>query len=272
MNRLSLLPLCLIAGTFAAEGGTKPIEFAQYRAVYDLRLEGGDGLAIAEMSGRLVIEVTGSACKGYSSTLRFVTQVEDPSGERQVTDTRSTTFEASGSRYFDFTNETYNDNKLVEESAGTAERGADSVALVLTKPDDKALTLEDTIVFPTEQLTRTIAAAESGEKFLQLDVYDGAENGEVVYQTTTVIGARSDSADVGDEEAFATGGFDDMPHWPLTVSYFDQAGSGDATPSYVMSMVLYRNGIGRNLNIDYGDFSLVGHVAHLELLPDEPCP
>lgn len=270
-----ILPVCLIAGASAAQAGP-PIELAQYRAVYDMALQGGDELAIRALAGRLVIEITGSTCKGYTSTVRFVTQVEDPDGGREITDTRTTSFEGPDGESFNFSNETYADNRLVEESAGTAERGSDAITLVLTKPEDKTLELDDGVVFPTEQMTRTIAAAERGERFLQLDVFDGGEEGETVYQTATVIGASADVPDMGDAIVFDDAGLADTPHWPLTVSYFDKAASGDATPSYVMSMVLYRNGISRNLVIDYGDFSLVGTVEHLEMLPNDPsgaqCP
>jgi hypothetical protein len=264
-----------MVGIPAAEA-EPPIELAQYRAVYDMTLQGGDELAISALAGRLVIEITGSACKGYTSTIRFVTEVEDPDGGREITDTRSTSFEGSDGDRFDFSNETYKDNRLVEESAGTAERNSDAISLVLTKPKDKTLELDDGVVFPTEQMTRTIEAAERGERFLQLDVFDGGEEGETVYQTATVIGAMAEVPDMGDAAVFDDAGFADTPHWPLTVSYFDKAASGDATPSYVMSMVLYRNGISRNLVIDYGDFSLIGTVEHLEMLPDDPaggsCP
>jgi hypothetical protein len=35
--------------------------------------------------------------------------------------------------------------------------------------------------------------------------------------------------------------------------------------------VVYANGIGRKLRIDYGKFALNGHLTHLEILPTPGC-
>ena len=92
---------------------------APHRAVYDISLfDSDDGVDIATVSGRLVLEFTGSACTGYSSKLRFVTQTEDPDGGSQVTDARSTTFESPDGRSLEFANETYAGAILAEELEG----------------------------------------------------------------------------------------------------------------------------------------------------------
>jgi hypothetical protein len=57
----------------------------------------------------------------------------------------------------------------------------------------------------------------------------------------------------------------------VTISYFDQRGKGEETPFYVLSFVVYENGIGRTMRIDYGDFSLSGKLTGLEMLPSSPC-
>jgi hypothetical protein len=63
-----------------------------------------------------------------------------------------------------------------------------------------------------------------------------------------------------------------MRHWPVTISYFDKRGGGEETPFYVLSFVVYENGIGRTMRIDYGAFSLSGKLTGLEMLPPAPCP
>ena len=62
-----------------------------------------------------------------------------------------------------------------------------------------------------------------------------------------------------------------LPHWPVTVSYFEKGKGTDDAPTYVTSFVVYANGIGRKLRIDYGKFALVGHLTHLEMLPAPKC-
>lgn len=250
------------------------VSLASHRAVYDLALaESGDGAAMTSVTGRLVMEFTGSECSGYSSKLRFVTQTEDTEGESQVTDSRSSTFESADGKVLEFSNETYADDMLAEQSSGKAKREGATVAVSLTKPSAKSLALSHAVVFPAEQMERIIASAERGDPFVHLDVYDGSEDGETVFETAGVIGKVSTATDdVGEEMAVSKAGMAHMRHWPLTISYFDKSETGDNAPFYVMSFVVYENGVGRTLKIDYGDFTLAGTLTGLELLPSTPCP
>ena len=250
------------------------VTLATYRAVYDLVLDKtDDSTDLADLNGRIVMEFTGSACGGYSVALRFVTDIADPEGARRITDARTTTFEAGDGEGFRFTNETFVDEALTEESKGEASRTDNGVDVALTKPGTQKFLLDDEVVFPTEQIEKIIAAAHRGESFFQMEVYDGSEDGETVYSTAVVVGKGSNAAhDVGDETAANEAGVAGLWHWPVTVSYFDGEGDGEQTPIYVMSFVLYENGVSRHLKIDYGDFAIVWRLSDLDMIPAKDCP
>jgi hypothetical protein len=250
------------------------MSLATYRAVYDLVLDkSDDSTDLADLNGRIVMEFTGSACGGYSVALRFVTEIADPEGARRVTDARTTTYEEGDGDAFRFTNETFVDEALTEQSKGEASRTDNGVDVALTKPGEKKFLLDDSVVFPTEQVEKIIEAARRGENFFQMDVYDGSEDGETVYSTAVVVGKASNAAhDIGDETAAREAGMAGLWHWPVTVSYFDGEGDGEQTPIYVMSFVLYENGVSRHLKIDYGDFAIVGRLSDLDMIPSKACP
>ncbi len=256
----------------AAAAGAAPAELASYRAVYELTIDdSGDVAASASVSGRMAIEFTGAACKGYKTEMRIVTESEDADGNAQTTDARTDTME-SDTGHLTFSNQTYINNALVEESAGAATRKAGGVTVALTKPGKKSFTLGSDAVFPTEQMVKILAAAAADQHFIAMDVFDGSETGEVVFATATVIGKASSAADdYGDETLIGEAGFAGLPHWPVTVSYFEKGKGTDDAPSYVTSFVVYANGIGRKLRIDYGKFALKGHLTHLEMLPTPKC-
>ena len=144
--------------------------------------------------------------------------------------------------------------------------------MALKRPDEKRFVIKDSVVFPTQQMERIIASALAGDAFVSFEVYDGSENGETVFDTAGVIGKVSTAADDAKAEpVVAEAGIAGMRHWPVTISYFDQRGRGEEMPFYVLSFVVYENGIGRNMRIDYGNFSLSGTLTGLEMLPDAPC-
>lgn len=272
MIRQSGLAL-LLGGVALAPAVAAPVGLAAHRAIYDLSLSSAKpDSPMADVNGRMVMEFTGSACAGYSTKLRFVTRTEDPDGADQVTDSRSTMFEAADGKSLQFTNETYTDDSLAEESRGTANRKDKNVAVALTKPSDKSFDLASSVVFPTEQMVKVIDAARAGQRFLSFDVYDGSEDGETVFATAGVIGAEMTDKDGGSEKVVKDSGIAGLRHWPVTISYFEKKNGVDETPFYVMSFIVYENGIGRSLKIDYGDFALSGELTRLDLLPAAPCP
>ncbi len=250
-----------------------PPPLASHRAVYDISLlEADDGTDVAGVTGRLVLEFSASACSGYTSKLRFVTETEDIDGGRQLIDSRSETFESADGQHLDFSNETYAGPTLAEESEGKASRAGGDIAVALKRPDEKRFVIKDSVVFPTQQMERIISSALAGDAFVSFEVYDGSENGETVFDTAGVIGKVSTAADDAKAEpVVAQAGIAGMRHWPVTISYFDQRGHGEETPFYVLSFVVYENGIGRNMRIDYGNFSLLGKLTGLEMLPEAPC-
>jgi len=270
-----VLPLAVVlgGGLPIASAVAAPLALAPHRAVYDLSLANtSTGGSVSSVSGRMVMEFSGSRCSGYTTKLRFVTQTEDNDGQHQVTDSRASTFEAGDGRQLDFTDETYTDETLAEESHGTASRKDKNIAVSLTKPSDKKFSLAGGIVFPTEQMEKILDSARKGESFLSLDLYDGSEDGQTVFDTAGVIGPASNSADdVGEETAVKTAGIATLRHWPVTISYFEKKDATDKPPFYVMHFVMYENGVGRSLKIDYGDFSLDGRLTELDMLPTQPC-
>ncbi len=272
MIRVTALAV-LLAGFGIGSASAAPVGLAAHRAIYDLSLSSAKpDSPMGDVTGRMVMEFSGSSCSGYTTKLRFVTRTEDADGGDQVTDSRSTMFEASDGKSLDFTNETYTDDALAEESRGTAKRKEKNVAVALTKPSDKSFDLAPSVVFPTEQMRKVIDPARAGVRFLSFDVYDGSEDGETVFATAGVVGAEMKDQDGGSEKVVKDAGIGGLRHWPVTISYFEKKNGVDETPFYVMSFVVYENGIGRSLKIDYGDFSLSGQLTRLDILPETPCP
>ncbi len=57
--------------------------------------------------------------------------------------------------------------------------------------------------------------------------------------------------------------------WPVTISYFDDKEKQDGLPIYRINFKLYRNGITRDLTMDYGDFSMRGKLVKLDVYDDK---
>ncbi|CAJ1369674.1 unnamed protein product [Effrenium voratum] len=272
-----IVTTCLVSGTAsgATVGKSAGYKLVPHQAVYDMKLgEKEDNSGISGLSGRMVYEFAGNACEGYSVNFRFVTRFQNADGGSQVTDLQTTSFEEPQAESYQFLSKTFVDQELVEESKGKATAGTQTKTINLKAPSEKSLEIGHEVLFPTEHLLTILESAENGVPFISADIYDGAESGEKVYATTTVIGSKTVSpvkADTEDPDAPLAG----LNYWPVTVAYFDpgaEDATGELTPVYQLSFWLFQNGVSGHLTLDYGDFTIKGKMAALELHEDTGCP
>lgn len=268
----------LIAVMFAAlvpaMAGPRPVELAPHRAIYDLKLKEARGnQPVEEVRGRILYDFSGNLCEGYALQFRQVSELDLGEDKQLTADLRATTWEDGAAKAFRFRSENYTNNDLSTAVDGNAERGAAGVSVVLTKPEQKKITLDAAVVFPTEHMRRIVEAALAGKTILEVPVFDGSDNGEKVYDTLTVIGQRiAPGEKTPDDVAGRTEILSKLARWPVNISYFDRGKkSGEQMPIYSIRFEMYENGISRALVLDYNDFSIGGEMTSLEITPSKPC-
>ena len=226
------------------------------------------------MRGRILYDFSGSACEGYKLQFRQVSELDNGEGKITTSDLRSNTWENADAKKFSSIPRISSTRRLIDAVDGHAERQSSAPSMTLTKPGPQGRSrCGDRI--PDRTLVRAILdAAHEGKTILEFPIYDGSETGEKVYNTLTVIGARSQPITKPADAAAGQQALAGMQRWPVTVSYFDKAASktGEQTPVYAISFELYENGISRALMLDYNDFSIAGKMKTLEIKDAKPCP
>jgi hypothetical protein len=269
------------AAASAAEARARPFPedlaraFRPHRAIYDVThvepRSGGQRSPIASARGRLVYEFMGSTCEGWTTNLRFVTELRPQEGDVHVSDIRSNTFEAADASQLRFVTRSLVNNNPRDESDGTARRTNEGIAIELRRPRPARAELTTTTLFPTEHILRILDAARAGQVIFESDVYDGSEGGAKVYATTAVMGRPIPEIPAGHPTNIEP--LRGTARTPITISFFDKAaGQADATPLYELRVEVYPSGVTHGLVIDYRDFALRGTMTSLEILPQAPCP
>jgi EipB-like len=243
-----------------------------HRAVYDLALDTRrEAKGINGAKSRIAFDFGGNACEGYSLSFRQVTSLDASEGARRVIDTRTVSLEKPDGGVFSFTNENRVQGGPKDISEGAARRQGAGYAVKLVKPEPTSFDLASDVMFPTAQLKAVIRAARAGESTLNVPMFDGAEDGQQIYDTLTVIGRRIEGGpNAALEPVLRKPEFDNMPRWPVTTSYFKRK-SDDITPAYRVSYELFDNGVTRALKLDYNDFILSGDLTAFDLLPAKAC-
>jgi hypothetical protein len=263
----AILATLVVGGQAAGQ----PAALVPHRAVYELSLDATkSSTKIDQASGRIAFEMTGSACQGWSVTLRQVTRLDTGEGRHSVSDLHSITWEDGKATSYRFKSKNYLNQDLRDDVDGIAERTKDGGLTVdLTSPKTPPFELKGAISLPTEHLVKLLAAGAAEQRILETKVYDGAPDGKKVYDTLAVIGSAVIGGD-GLEEAARRSELVSMKRYPMTVSYFEP-GVGERTPAYVLGFDLYENGVSRALKLDYGSFALRGELTSLELLKPASC-
>ena len=267
------LALGLAGNAKAAANGA----FISHQALYELSLLKSRGSnSINSARGRILYSFSGSACEGYTSEFRQVSEMN--SGEDKVTlsDLRSTSWEDATGKTYRFKIDSRMNDVDSSPVDGIAERVGDHITVKLKQPQTKTFTLEGSTVFPTEQIQHIIAAARDGKSILEQTVYDGSDNGEKVFSTLAVIGQpiRGDRTIASPDPSTENDVMKSATRWPVTVSYYDRdakSEEGEQTPLYAMSFELFENGVSRALVLDYNDFVISGELGRFNVKDSKPC-
>src|SRR6266480_302216 len=251
--------------------------FLAHQALYELKLVKSRGTnAISGARGRILYNFSGSACEGYTSEFRQVSELDSGEGKVTLSDLRSTSWEDGAGKSYRFKIDERMNDADPSPVDGIAERAGNHITVKLKQPVTKTFDLEGNVVFPTEQIQRIIAAAREGKSVLELMVYDGSDNGEKVYNTLSVIGQPipGDRSIASPDPSTANDQMRVLKRWPVTVSYYDRdarAKDGEQTPVYAMSFELFENGVSRALVLDYNDFVISGALGKFDVKDSKPC-
>jgi hypothetical protein len=243
---------------------------APHRAIYEITLaHTEEGSGVSSAAGRMVFEITGSVCDGYTMRQRMVVNIGDEEGNVGKLDFRISTFESGEGDVYNFDSQTTVNQEVVEAAAGEARRSGSDIEVTLTEPLEKTVRLDGGTLFPSQYMQAIIDAALADEKFVSVDLYEGAGTGEATDRAAAAIGEGSSSDRVGP----LTEG---VRHWPISVGYFDEGGTsgtglGEELPTYQMSFTLYENGVTNDLVMDYGDYALAGSLQEIEPLTGSEC-
>ena len=270
----SLAVIVVACGPAKASAG---VPFLPHQALYDLSLVKSRGSnPVNSARGRILYNFSGSACDGYTSEFRQVSELEVGEGKMMLSDLQSSSWEDGDGKSYRFKIDSRTNDSDASPVDGTAERTGDHITVKLKQPETKTFTLDGATVFPTEQIRRIIAAARDGKSLLELTVYDGSDNGEKVYNTLSVIGRPipGDRTTDSPDPSTTNDQMKALTRWPVTVSYYDRdarAKDGEQTPLYAMTFELYENGVSRALVLDYNDFVMAGAIGKFDVKDSKPC-
>lgn len=265
IQRILLAACGLFAFTAASDAVT--VKLQPYRAVYELELErAARASGIIGLSGLLVLEWA-DACDGYKLRQRMAFRLARADQEDALSEIVVETLESKDGTVFRYDVRTALGGTTTDQYAGRASLDAVGAGgqAVFTKPEGLSVDLPPGTVFPTEHTRQLIERAIAGDGRVARTVFDGAD-GDKLYRAIAFLGkARPPSASAELQPLLR-----DLVSWPLRIAFFPLEGANDV-PDYEIGLRLFANGIGDDVELDYGEFTVDGELIRLEALPESGC-
>lgn len=267
--------LLLGAAALAALGSNAwaGVNVQAHRAVYDLKLDrSSEGSNVSGADGRMVMELTGSACDGWSTSFRRVMELRPNDGETQLFDNQVASWESGDGRSLQIDDRQFLNNRLDSETRIKADLDADAAkgghGEVNAEKSEK-FELPAGILFPMAHQKHLMEEAERGQTRDVSILYDGA-SGSKVFKVISFIGKRRDPG----SDPTVDRALKDMPSWPLSITFYEynkDTKTSEELPSYQISFPIFENGVAGNLSIDYGGYVISGKLTSLEILKQQKC-
>ncbi len=287
-----LATACLWTGTASA------VEIAAHRALYTMTLassktDSGVTGALGEMGYQW-----GETCDGWTVEQRYRLTINYSDSQDVNIDSNFVTWESKDGLRYRFNQKEIRNGTVDEEIRGSAQLDGPGKGGTVTfeKPQPQTMTLPPGALFPSAHTILLIQKAEAGENFITRQVFDGATvEGAVL--VSAVMGPKIEpnakaAADPkgppGKVEPApkATTNANDVPNadpnnllndpllqrpgWRMRLAFFPADPKSDQ-PDYQLGMLLLDNGVSRDMDIDYGDYTIKAKLKKIEPLGKPHC-
>ena len=238
---------------------------AGHRAFYEMRIGQADkNAAVQSVSGRSAF-VLEKDCDGWRSAEDYMIEFGNGDGRVNRILSRFESWESNSGDQYSFDIVEKSSFQVDKDFRGYAEVDSNGGEAVFLLDDQNNIALPENTYFPVQHIRAIINKAGSGGKILVASLFTGAEPDDALLNTSTVIGGwKGDKADVD------LGDLDSNGFWPIQIAYFKPSAI-TVEPEYEIKFWLQPNGVVRQYEINYGDFSIISALKTIETVDKPVC-
>ena len=257
--------LLLVASPITSAYAKVGSAIVAHKAFYQMEM--GDRLqnsAIVNVNGRSAFAIERD-CTGWRSIEDYMIQFVAENGGMDSVLSHFESWEAdSGDKYsFDIMEESSFEGR--KDFGGFVQLdGSDAGNAYFTMAPESAISLPSGTMFPMRHVQKILKNAEAGEKIMGATVFTGAEPDSALMRTSTVVGGWRDAP------ANELGALGEDGYWQINVAYFKPASTA-AEPAYEIAFSMQNNGLVRDYEINYGDFSITANLTSAEPVETQDC-
>ena len=253
----------VFALTFAATVVAHAANLAGHRAFYEMRIGQADkNAAVQSVLGRSAF-ILENDCDGWRSAENYMIEFGSGDGRMNRILSRFESWESNSGDQYSFDVVEKSSFQVDKDIRGYAEIDANGGEAVFLLDGQNNIALPENTYF--RRYTAIINKAGNGGKILVASVFTGAEPDDALLTTSTVIGSwNGNKADVD------LGDLDSNGFWPVHIAYFKPSAI-EVEPEYEIKFWLQPNGVVRQYEIYYRDFSIIAALKTIENVDKPVC-
>ncbi len=248
-------PLAALFLLVALPAMAEPVQLAAHRASYALTLDSVQQSSnVTAVRGNMAYEVT-DACDGWAVRQRLDMTLSNRDGQDVEMVSDYLTWESKDGTKLRFHMKQTTNNAVTEQVEGDASLTAigGPGQIHYTQPEDKVTPMPAGTLFPMAHTAAIITAAEAGQKFLTLPLFDGT--GADGAQNTSIFISNWAGPSAAPYPQLA-----ELPSGRVRVAFFPRTAVAQQ-PDYEVGMRYWSNGVADALNMDFSDFTVNGKLA-----------
>jgi hypothetical protein len=258
----AVLALCAAASIPVAPAQASGLntELAAHRAIYNLTLSSNRGGDVVAATGTMGYEVI-DACDGWAVRQRLSMTLTNTDGQDIQMVSDYATWEAKDGLKFRFHMKQTTDTAVTSQTDGDArlEPGGGPGEAHYTVPQDITKPLPRGTLLPMAHTSAILAAAQSGNRFLTIPLFDGTDDAGAEDSTVAILDWRKP-----EPNKFPL--LSDLPSTRVRLAFFDREKTSEV-PVYQVGMRYWENGVADALQMDFGDFVMDAKMTELAPQP-----
>lgn len=257
----------IVALALFCAGSAGAAEVMPHRALYSMSLgKATNDAGVAGASGTMAYQ-WGETCDGWTVEQRYRLRMDYSESPDVDIASNFVTWEAKDGLSYRFNQKETRNGVDSDEIKGAAKLDGPGQGGTadFEKPAGKSFKLPPGVLFPSAHTILLIDKAKAGENFISKHIFDGAtvENAVLV---SAVIGPKIEP----DAEAAKKSPLLNRPGWRVRLAFFP-ADQKEEKPDYELGMLLLDNGVSRDMEIDYGDYTIRAKLDDIEPVPKPKC-
>lgn len=259
---------CFLSTQFSYGAGDPAIEagLVPHKALYEISLSARKSSAkVLNVKGKMSYEWQPS-CDAWMSTHKFDVMYEYVEAPSVRMTSEFSTYESFDGKEFSYTSQRKQEEHVFQEIRGNVQANGTDYPneAIFSIPEDLVYNLPKGTLFPTAHSIHLMKKVKAGKKFDNAIMFDGSDADGPI-EINTFIGQPSvftpdDSyKDHIDPEMISA------PARKMRSAFFVLS-TPQETADYEMSMIFHDNGVISDMEVEYGDFSIVQRLVAIEKL------